>query len=496
MLTNEIDGIIAYCDGGASPNPGPTGSGIHLYTYRYPTEKERPTKVGTRHIATDHGYVLQKDIKPDQKPVMIIEYVERATPLNIGTNNIGEIHAAIQACSIATQFNAKELKIITDSTMVVKGINEWLDGWKQKGWRKSDGESVKNKELWMGLDAAIQQLKPTTGVKAIWVLGHNDDYGNVIADQLATLGVRLSATNKQDVRESRHTLAEFKQIEQPIHPFLCLKRVYFNSDEELNVPGLYYQTDASDDKFILGKRTSEAVFSVVKLSYPDKLIETIIESSCQRKDATNAVLYTQTSRLNNSELQRISTLYGSDCFIPSSKNMNVDFLDKRPVVHEVKEGELSLRAVDVLAHLEEILSSFHEANGSMSTSAAKLDTRYRIYDITDSYYTPIIKKSKGIEVESAELKKEHANGVESAFVTLPIVFPNSQTAERKLELIFGLDLPTRNTLKKLEVLNPQVYVITWNFDEKGLQYGVVVRTDSDLGIWTSYFSNVLYLTKA
>lgn len=493
MMTNQIDGIVAYCDGGASPNPGPTGSGVHLYTYRYPVDKDRPTKVGTRHIATDQGYVLQKDIKPDQKPVTIIEYVEKAIPLGMATNNVGEINAAVQACLTAAQFNAKELKIITDSTMVVKGINEWLEGWKQKGWRKSDGEPVKNKELWMELDTAIQSLKPATEVKAIWVLGHNDDYGNVIADQMASLGVRLSAIGKQDTRESRLTLAEFKQIEEPIHPFLCLKRVYFNSDMELNVPGLYYQTDASDDKYILGKRTSEAVFSVVKLAYPDKLMETVIEASCQRKDATNAVLYTQTSRLSNSELQRISTLYGSDCFIPSTKNMNVDFLDKRPVVHEVIEGELSLRAVDVLAHLEEILLSFHGASRDMSTSAAKLDTRYRAYDITDSYYLPIVKKSKGIEVESSELKKEHANGVESAFVTLPVIFPNGQTTERKLELIFGLDLPARNTLKKLEVLNPQVYVITWNFDEKGLQYGVVVRTDSDLGIWTSYFSNVLYL---
>ena len=495
MLTNEIDGIIAYCDGGASPNPGPTGSGIHLYTYRYPIEKERPTKVGTRHIATDQGYVLQKDIRSDQKPVTIVEYIEKAIPMNTATNNIGEINAAVQACLVASQFNAKELKIITDSSMVVKGITEWLEGWKQKGWRKSDGEPVKNKELWMELDAAIQSLKPTTDVKAIWVLGHNDEYGNVIADQLASLGVRLSATGKQDPRESRLTLADFKQIGQPIHPFLCLKRIYFNSDAEFNVPGLYYQTDASDDKFILGKRTSEAVFSVIKLGYPDKLIEAVIEASCQRKDATNTILYTQTSRLNNSELQRISTLYGSDCFVPSSKNMNVDFLDKKPVAHEVKEGELSLRAIDVLAHLEEILSSFHESNGNMSTSNAKLDTRYRIYDITDKYYMAVVKKSKGIEVESAELKKEHANGAESAFITLSIVFPNGVVEERKLELIFGLDLPARNTLKKLEVLNPQVYVITWNFDEKGLQYGVVVRTDSDLGIWTSYFSNVLYLSR-
>jgi len=389
--------------------------------------------------------------------------------------------------------SAKELKIITDSNMVVKGITEWIASWKQKGWRKSDGEPVKNKELWSSLDDAIQALEPSTKVTAIWVLGHNDDYGNVIADQLASLGVRLSSIGKQDTRESRLSLADFKQIEQPIHPFLCLKRIYFNSDEELNVPGLYYQTDASDDKFILGKRTSEAVFSVVKLAYPDKLIEAVTSASCKRKDATNAVLYTQTSRLRDSELQRMSVLYGDDCFIPSSKNMNVDFLDKRPVVHEVKEGELSLRAIDVLVHLEEILSVFHEHSGNMSATNVKHDSRYRVYDITDAYYTPIVKKSKGMEVESAELKKEHVNGIESAFVTIPAVFPNGETKERKLELIFGLDLPTRNTLKKLEVLNPQLYVITWNFDEKGLQYGVVVRTDSDLGIWTSYFSNVLYL---
>jgi ribonuclease HI len=30
----------------------------------------------------------------------------------------------------------------------VKGIREWLPGWKKRGWRTAAGEPVKNQPLW------------------------------------------------------------------------------------------------------------------------------------------------------------------------------------------------------------------------------------------------------------------------------------------------------------------------------------------------------------
>jgi len=41
----------------------------------------------------------------------------------------------------------------TDSTYVLKGITEWIHGWKKRGWKKSDKKPVINKDLWQQLDA-------------------------------------------------------------------------------------------------------------------------------------------------------------------------------------------------------------------------------------------------------------------------------------------------------------------------------------------------------
>ena len=56
----------------------------------------------------------------------------------------------------------------------------WLRGWKQKGWRRKDGE-LKNVDLWQTLDALLQTHK----VQFFWVKGHADNVYNNRCDALA-----------------------------------------------------------------------------------------------------------------------------------------------------------------------------------------------------------------------------------------------------------------------------------------------------------------------
>ena len=77
-----------------------------------------------------------------------------------------------------------------DSQYVLKGITEWLPGWKAKGWRTAAKQPVKNVDLWQQLDALVSQ-----GGHAIdwrWVKGHNGDPGNERADGLANRGVGMA----------------------------------------------------------------------------------------------------------------------------------------------------------------------------------------------------------------------------------------------------------------------------------------------------------------
>ena len=95
------------------------------------------------------------------------------------TNNRMELIAVIEALK-SIQENA-DIEITTDSMYVNNGINQWIDNWKNNGWKTAAKKPVKNKDLWQELDELVQNYS----IKWIWVKGHSGHPGNERADQLA-----------------------------------------------------------------------------------------------------------------------------------------------------------------------------------------------------------------------------------------------------------------------------------------------------------------------
>lgn len=92
------------------------------------------------------------------------------------TNNRMEMMAAIKALQSLKE--PCDVDLYTDSTYVQKGVNEWMDGWKAKGWPKK----IKNQDLWKELDEILQKHT----VRFHWVKGHAGHPENERADKLAT----------------------------------------------------------------------------------------------------------------------------------------------------------------------------------------------------------------------------------------------------------------------------------------------------------------------
>jgi len=139
-------GIVdIFTDGACSGNPGPGGWGVLL-----------------RHDGQEkelHGG-------------------EAAT-----TNNRMELMAAIRA--IESLKRPVKARLHTDSQYVMKGITEWINDWKRRGWRTADKKPVKNVDLWQRLEAALAQHD----VKWVWVRGHAGHAENERADELARRGI-------------------------------------------------------------------------------------------------------------------------------------------------------------------------------------------------------------------------------------------------------------------------------------------------------------------
>ncbi len=99
------------------------------------------------------------------------------------TNNRMELTAAIEALRALKE--PCHVQLTTDSEYVRKGITEWMDNWKRRGWRTAAKKPVKNVDLWQALDEQNQRHR----IDWHWVKGHSGHPENELADQLANRGI-------------------------------------------------------------------------------------------------------------------------------------------------------------------------------------------------------------------------------------------------------------------------------------------------------------------
>jgi ribonuclease HI len=95
------------------------------------------------------------------------------------TNNRMELKGVIEGLKALKE--PCEVHAISDSTYVVKGINEWLSSWIKNNWRSSTKKPVKNDDLWKEYVEVSQKHK----IIASWVKGHAGHEENERCDILA-----------------------------------------------------------------------------------------------------------------------------------------------------------------------------------------------------------------------------------------------------------------------------------------------------------------------
>lgn len=149
-------GYHIFADGASVPNPGVGGWGFVAYR-------------DGQEIASDCGG------EPE------------------ATNNTMELTALLRAILWALQYPSVAVTIWTDSEYSVKGVNEWMFGWKRNGWQRgSDKAEPKNRhlanaDLWKAIDEALSGPR-AANIRVFWVKGHAGHIGNERADELAEMG--------------------------------------------------------------------------------------------------------------------------------------------------------------------------------------------------------------------------------------------------------------------------------------------------------------------
>lgn len=102
------------------------------------------------------------------------------------TNNRMALRGATWALELlAAKGGRLHVLMVSDSQYLVRGVREWLGGWKARGWTRKGGP-IENLELWKGLDAALRRHE----VQWAWLRGHARHAKNEYADRLAVRAAR------------------------------------------------------------------------------------------------------------------------------------------------------------------------------------------------------------------------------------------------------------------------------------------------------------------
>lgn len=146
---------VIYTDGAAKGNPGPGGYGVVVLSTTKDNQLEKREFSG--------GYIKT-------------------------TNNRMELMAVI--VGLENTDSSTDTVIYSDSKYVVDAFRQnWIEGWKRRGWHKADGSPVKNVDLWVRLLSALGSRRYAFE----WVKGHDGDEMNERCDYLATRAATSNA---------------------------------------------------------------------------------------------------------------------------------------------------------------------------------------------------------------------------------------------------------------------------------------------------------------
>lgn len=146
-MTARFRSFVIFCDGACSGNPGPGGWGAIIAS---PDGQVR--ELGGREAHT--------------------------------TNNKMELTAAIRALD-SIRGRPNPVQVHTDSSYVIRGMTEWIEGWKRRGWRSMEGKPVKNRTEWEELELRVNERALLGKVSWHYSKGHSGIPGNERADEIA-----------------------------------------------------------------------------------------------------------------------------------------------------------------------------------------------------------------------------------------------------------------------------------------------------------------------
>lgn len=146
-IAEALNSVLIFTDGACTGNPGPGGWAAV--------------------VVTPNGHVRE---------------LGGGSPET--TNNRMEMVAALRALKSLELPTPATARLYTDSTYLIRGITQWIWGWRSRGWKNAEGADVSNRDIWEELLREVMRLKPLH-IDWKYVRGHSGVPGNERCDEIA-----------------------------------------------------------------------------------------------------------------------------------------------------------------------------------------------------------------------------------------------------------------------------------------------------------------------
>lgn len=479
MLTGENEkysdySLVVYTDGSANPNPGIIGASSNGYVYN--REGSLDYSVDDN-LFTDVGYLNISEYDGSQKlvfPSYIFEM--RNSFSSTFTSNYAEVYALYSLLDflIKNEYFYKSILVYSDSNYLVSCINERLEEWKVNGWKRTDGKTVSEQELWYSLSEKLDIIRDHNIEFTIkWVKGHSNCHGNNIANFGANIARIDSHRNQYDFFFQSVKGEDFFKNKISIHPLLCHNNLIINlANEKLSKSNIYFQynTDLPDN--LVGKLSRLSSYSIVILNNEVPVIENV-KNILRRMRYYDSINFIKLDKLKNKKYYNRLMHFPYTSLITRKMSNTLVFMDNEVISPEINPPGLLLNALETYDVLLSLLGTNYDFKSEVD---AYIDVTSYFYDVTED------KKQK----VKYTLKSDFSVGQRN--VLLNILLPNIDK-KMSLPVSLGLDLPERNVLKRLEEYDPQIYFTCVFTSNQSFEYYFVITTKDSISIWCNKASS-------
>jgi len=480
---------VIYTDGGYLPKHQLGGWGVHGFTF-----DPIPTKTGTgckTATITLKGYQPQGyTLKSDEPTITVRSYINGLGVLpKSATNNQAELTGFEKALDWVKTHGIEKNIIKTDSRYVVDGFNQGLSTWANAGWTRADGQPLANQDHWKTIYALKKDL--TDRIQLEWVKGHNGDFGNERADQLATKAMKAY---QNGIVIDQMKEAPAKGYWKPIKTrsrLLNLPQWYFPSVEATSEVSsdfhVYYCGFAGkppkDTSIVntIGKESVETKLAVIYLKDPDPVLETIRQDMIEMaKGRYRGLMVGDLAQIFDPVKYNEVLEFGTATFLKDYSRLRLLSDPATMLVEEITPARLVYKCIDQLNEIEDILKAVVKR---------QFDGPWTVTDITASIYELKQKAKKS----TVQMKQEITQTTRHLDVEVNYRGHQQSKLKRLIRLNVGQDLPDRNTLSAIASHGTQVYAVTWNQSPHAIRYATVITSPEGAGIWNGPYSNITLL---